>query len=83
MARPAPMVHRTRSKTGNAKPKTYTDGTVRYGLSSTTDEPANLQVAFKKFDWKNAMDDEYRALVENKTWHLVPHKQGSNLIDCK
>jgi hypothetical protein len=29
------------------------------------------------------MDDEYRALTENKTWRLVPHRQGRNLIDCK
>jgi histone deacetylase 1/2 len=33
--------------------------------------------------WKEAMDDEYKALVDNKTWHLVPHKKGRNLIDCK
>jgi hypothetical protein len=29
------------------------------------------------------MDYEYRALMENKSWHLVPFKQSSNLIDCK
>jgi hypothetical protein len=29
------------------------------------------------------MDEEYRALIENRTWHLVPYKKGSNLIDCK
>jgi hypothetical protein len=34
-------------------------------------------------NWKHAMDDEYRALMENKTWHLVPHHQSRNLIDCK
>jgi hypothetical protein len=65
----------TRSKTGHAKPKTQTDGTVRYGLSCTSDEPANLQVSLKKSNWKEAMDDEYKTLIENKTWHLVPHKK--------
>ena len=28
------------------------------------------------------MDSEYNALMKNKTWHLVPSKQGSNVIDC-
>ena len=26
---------------------------------------------------------EYTALKKNKTWHLVPPRQGKNLIDCK
>ncbi|XP_071680966.1 uncharacterized protein [Lolium perenne] len=81
-AAPIPSVYRTRSKTGNSTPKLYTDGTVRYGLSISS-EPQNLQVALSDSNWKNAMDDEYKALVDNKTWHLVPHKQGINLIDCK
>lgn len=29
------------------------------------------------------MDDEYRALVENKTWHLVPQQEGTNIKDYK
>jgi hypothetical protein len=29
------------------------------------------------------MDAEYDALMKNKTWHLVPPKKGSNIIDCK
>ena len=70
-------------QTGKRKEKTYTDGTVRYGLSCTSNEPENLQVALANPDWKIAMDEEYRALVENKTWHLVPFQQKINLIDCK
>jgi histone deacetylase 1/2 len=80
---PAPKVYKTRSKTGNTKPKIYTDGTVRYGLSCSTNEPATLQLALENSNWKKAMDDEYRALIENKTWHLVPYKKGINIIDCK
>ena len=34
-------------------------------------------------DWKKAMDDEYDALMKNKTWHLVSTKKDSNVIDCK
>ncbi|XP_071681765.1 uncharacterized protein [Lolium perenne] len=82
-AQPAAPTYRTRSRTGNAKPKVYNDGTVRYGLSCLSDEPENLQVALSNKNWKQAMDDEYKALIENKTWYLVPHKKGNNLIDCK
>ena len=34
-------------------------------------------------EWKEAMDNEYDALMKNRTWHLVPLKKGSNVIDCK
>jgi hypothetical protein len=30
-----------------------------------------------------AMDHEFDALIKNCTWHLVPPKQGANIIDCK
>ena len=33
--------------------------------------------------WKKAMDEEYTALMRNKTWHLVPNRKGKNIIDCK
>jgi hypothetical protein len=29
------------------------------------------------------MDAEYDALQRNHMWHLVPQKQGANVIDCK
>jgi hypothetical protein len=29
------------------------------------------------------MDEEYTALLRNKTWHLVPSQVGHNVIDCK
>jgi histone deacetylase 1/2 len=29
------------------------------------------------------MDNEYMALLKNKTWHLVPYPKGKNIIDCK
>jgi hypothetical protein len=29
------------------------------------------------------MDEEYRALLQNGTWHLVPPSRGKNVIDCK
>jgi hypothetical protein len=29
------------------------------------------------------MDEEYQALERNKTWHLVPSRHATNVIDCK
>jgi hypothetical protein len=33
--------------------------------------------------WKDAMDEEFLALMKNKTWHLVPPQQAQNIVDCK
>jgi hypothetical protein len=65
---------------GIQKPKTYTDGTVRYGLLAGLDEPTNLHEALQDSRWKSAMNHELEALAKNKTWHLVPPKQGANII---
>jgi histone deacetylase 1/2 len=74
---------RTRLQAGIRKPKVYTDGTIRYGLSTFTDEPRTVEEALGSKHWKEAMDIEYNALLKNNTWHLVPPKKGSNIIDCK
>jgi histone deacetylase 1/2 len=29
------------------------------------------------------MQEEFQALIQNKTWHLVPPRDGLNIIDCK
>ncbi|KAJ9543905.1 hypothetical protein OSB04_023612 [Centaurea solstitialis] len=40
--------------------------------------------AFRQFsnnhDWKRTMDDEFRALIDNKTWVLVPRHSGMNIV---
>jgi histone deacetylase 1/2 len=54
------------------KPHEYKDGTVRWLLSSATDEPPNLQSALADPNWKGAMDEEFDALMKIKTWKLVP-----------
>jgi hypothetical protein len=33
--------------------------------------------------WKQAMNDEFAALLRNNTWHLVPLQPGRNVINCK
>jgi histone deacetylase 1/2 len=39
---------------------------------SAAGEPNNLTEALEDTNWKHAMDEEYTALMDNKTWHLVP-----------
>jgi histone deacetylase 1/2 len=78
-----PQPRRTRLQHGIRKPKTYTDGTIRYGCLTATGEPVNLEEALSNTNWKNALDVEYMALMRNKTWHLVPPEKGQNLIDSK
>jgi hypothetical protein len=74
---------RTRLQSGISKPKIVTDGRVRYANMCTTDEPTDLRVALADPKWKAAMDEEYSALINNKTWHLVPARDATNVIDCK
>jgi len=87
-AQPTPetsVQHRpvTRLQHGIRQPKIRTDGTIRYGCFTSTGEPQNLEEALNDEKWKAAMDNEYHALMENKTWHLVPPQKGRNIIDCK
>jgi hypothetical protein len=77
------VVARTRQQHGIKKPKTYTDGTIRYGLLTATGEPSTLGEALDDVRWREAMNDEYQALMDNKTWHLVPSSSTRNIIDCK
>jgi hypothetical protein len=75
---------RTRLQDGIRKAKVYTDSTIHYGRhTSSTHEPCNISEALSNPCWKDAMDDEYSAHMQNKTWHLVPPKNGRNIIDCK
>jgi hypothetical protein len=81
---PAPTREpRTRLQKGITNPKVYTDGTVRYGMLTSTGEPTNLKDALAHDQWKKAMTEEYGALMHNKTWHLVPPRSHHNIIDCK
>jgi hypothetical protein len=73
----------TRLQHGIRKPKIYTDGTVCYGLLASTGEPSDHHEALGNSQWKNDMDKEFSALLKNKTWRLVPRRQGANIIDCK
>lgn len=81
----SPAVHwpNTRLQHGIRKPKIYTDGTIQYGLFVTSEEPRNHHEALDDPRWMLAMDHEFDTLIKNHTWHLVPPKEGANIIDCK
>jgi hypothetical protein len=46
-------------------------------------EPSTLSEALTDKNWKLSMEDEYFALLDNKTWHIVPPSTHRNRIDCK
>jgi hypothetical protein len=46
-------------------------------------EPTYVSQALKDPRWRQAMTDEFIALVSHDTWHLVPRPSASNLIGCK
>jgi histone deacetylase 1/2 len=74
---------RTRIQCGVSKPKKFTDGTIWNASFCSTGEPSTTGEAFSDSRWKAAMDEEYDALIKNKTGHLVPSSHGQNVIDCK
>jgi hypothetical protein len=42
-----------------------------------------LDEALQHEQWKWAMDEEYQALLSDETWHLVSHREASNIVDCR
>jgi len=40
----------------------------------------NLMSALYESNWKNAMSDEYNALIQNKTLELVPYPLNVDII---
>jgi hypothetical protein len=65
--------------------KIPTNGTVRWCMlgESVAEEPTTVVEAFGDEKWVSAMNNEYDALMHNKTWHLVPPPKGKNIIGCK
>jgi histone deacetylase 1/2 len=52
-------------------------------LLTATGEPSTLGEALEDVRWREAMNYEYQALMDNKTCHLVPSSSACNIIDCK
>jgi hypothetical protein len=69
---PAPSLQQgpvTRLQKGISKPKIYTDGTVRWGMSASVaaQEPTSVDQALADDRWVAAMDLEFQALLKNQT----------------
>jgi len=45
--------------------------------------PANYRSALADPNWRAAMEDEYKALIDNGTWRLVPRPPGANVVSGK
>lgn len=81
----------TRARNNVVKPKTYTDGTIRYPLpqallvesTSNVMEPTCHSSAIKDSNWREAMNVEFDALLKNQTWTLVPTSSATNVAGCK
>ena len=71
----------TRSKAGTFKPKIYlhtTSSTLEISLVIPKSHTAALLVPV----WKKAMEEEFLALLKNKTWILTTLPPGKNLVGC-
>nr|GEX42585.1 ribonuclease H-like domain-containing protein [Tanacetum cinerariifolium] len=44
--------------------------------------PKSYHDAFNDVNWKNAICDEYNALIKNNTWTLVPRPPDANIVHC-
>lgn len=80
------------TKENTRKPKEFTNFvTTLYPLlrglltqTSFTDIEATCYTqASKGPDWQVAMTDEVNALLQNKTWQLIPARSNVNLVDYK
>ncbi|XP_071685269.1 uncharacterized protein [Lolium perenne] len=80
----------TRSRSGIYRPLERTDGTVAWyaacmaaAVADPSSEPRTYQAAMGIPHWRQAMEQEYNALLRNETWTLVPSPPRVNIIDSK
>jgi hypothetical protein len=81
----------TQAKNNIIKPKTLTNGIVRYPLPhaliattiSQEPKPTCYSSTMKNPLWRKAMNVEFDALLHNQTWTLVPSSLAKNVIGCK
>jgi hypothetical protein len=50
---------------------------------SETHDPKTFAEASGHPDWDTTMNEEYRSLMANDTWDLVPLPKGRKLVRCK
>lgn len=74
-----PMI--TRGKAGIFKPKKLFS--VSKHPLPPADEPTCASKALQCHEWKQAMSEEFTALMTNGTWSLVPNQPHFNVIGNK
>jgi hypothetical protein len=52
-------------------------------MLTSAGEGRNMSEALGDTQWYQAMQDEYDALIQSKTWNLVPSSSNKIWIDCK
>lgn len=69
----------TRGKRGLRQP------TSRFNLSAAvlSPVPKSYRGALADPNWREAMNEEYSALIANNTWQLVPRPSGANVVTGK
>jgi histone deacetylase 1/2 len=77
---PSSPPYRTRSITGRLPPPID-----KLNLSAVISSPLpyNYLVALRDPAWRQAMQEEYDALMHNNTWSLVPPPPGANIVSGK
>ncbi|GKA19179.1 retrovirus-related pol polyprotein from transposon TNT 1-94 [Tanacetum coccineum] len=50
-------------------------------LPSTITEPTSFTIANNSLEWRQAMKEEYDALMKNGTWSLLPCASTTNVVD--
>ena len=81
----------TRSKNNIHRPRQSSDDFIRYPLPKaltaalvpTTIEPTSYNQASKSVHWREAMNQEFLALIHNGTWSLVSPPTHANIVGCR
>jgi len=81
----------TRSKTSSLRPKSYADFQLFYSThqplralhSTLVSEPTCFSEASKSPEWRDAMNQEFDALLSQNTWSLCPLPIGCHAIQNK
>ncbi|GJZ31144.1 ribonuclease H-like domain-containing protein [Tanacetum coccineum] len=69
-----PMVTRSKVRTVKANPK------YNFHVTTSSPIPKSPFQALRDPNWKQAMCDEYKALIDNNTWVLVPRPPNVNIV---
>ncbi|CAH9071119.1 unnamed protein product [Cuscuta europaea] len=80
---PTPHPMTTRSKAGIFRPKSVFNLNSHHNTSLISSPlPKSHIDALRDPNWKSAMISEFTALINNKTWELVPRPPNANVIRC-